>query len=441
MTYQRSKIIVVDDNATNLTACKSILKPFYGVYPAQSALKMFELLEMVHPDLILLDVDMPNMNGYEAAELLKGNEKYRNIPIIFLTARRDEESEVKGLSLGAVDYIFKPFVSQPLLKRIETHLSLIECQNELREQNKLIQKMLALKTGQVSHLQNAVLEIVADLVEFRDNVTGGHVNRTQRLLRCIIDKLIEEGIYHNDTDSWSLDYVLPSAQLHDVGKIGISDAILNKPGRLTPEEFDIMKTHVQIGVDAISHMEQITDDPGFFAHAKAFAGMHHEKWDGSGYPYGLHGLEIPLEGRLMALVDVYDALISTRPYKPPFTIEQANSIITEGRGTHFDPQLVDVFRAVSHQFAEIVREIYEGSRTTKQAMVYPAVPQAMPQVAKPLAVPQAMPQVAVPQAVLQTAPQSIPKIARQQATAQTVPQAAKQQAARMGTPQKLTVCA
>jgi len=382
MTFKRSKIIVVDDNATNLTACKSILKPYYGVYPAQSALKMFELLEMIQPDLILLDVDMPQMNGYEAAELLKGSEDYRNIPIIFLTARRDEESEVRGLSLGAVDYIFKPFVSQPLLKRIETHLSLIECQNKLREQNQLIQKMLLLKTGQVSLLQNAVLEIVADLVEFRDNITGGHINRTQRLLRCMIDKLIEQGIYSDDIDSWSLEYVLPSAQLHDVGKIGISDTILNKPGKLTPEEFDIMKTHVQIGMDAISHMEQITDDENFFSHAKAFAGMHHEKWDGSGYPYGLSGLSIPLEGRLMALVDVYDALISPRPYKPALSIQQAYETIVKGRGTHFDPLLVDIFHSVSNQFGEIAGDTNKAPLVTSQPVMQTrpqAGPQAVPQ--------------------------------------------------------------
>ena len=368
MTYKRSKIIVVDDNITNLTACKSILKPYYAVYPAQSAMKLFELLEEVQPDLILLDVDMPQVNGYEAAGLLKSNEKYRNIPIIFLTARRDEESELKGLSLGAVDYIFKPFVSQLLLRRIETQLSLIECQNELRDQNQLIQKMLELKIGQVSHLQNAVLEIVADLVEFRDNVTGGHINRTQRLLRCMMDKLIDEDIYSNDTESWNLEYVLPSAQLHDVGKIGINDAILNKPGKLTPDEFDIMKTHVQIGVDAISHMEKITDDTDFFAHAKAFAGMHHEKWDGSGYPYGLRGLAIPLEGRVMALVDVYDALISPRPYKPALSIQQANDIIAGGRGTHFDPQLVDVFMMISNKFGEIVSGVNKVPQEVSRSM-------------------------------------------------------------------------
>jgi len=399
MTYQRSKIIVVDDNITNLTACKSILKPYYAVYPAQSAIKLFELLEVVQPDLILLDVDMPHVNGYEAAGLLKSNEKYRNIPIIFLTARRDEESELKGLSLGAVDYIFKPFVSQLLLRRIETQLSLIECQNELRAQNQLIQKMLILKTGQVSHLQNAVLEIVADLVEFRDNVTGGHINRTQRLLRCMVDKLIDEEIYSNDTESWNLEYVLPSAQLHDVGKIGINDAILNKPGKLTSDEFDVMKTHVQIGVDAISHMEMITDDKDFFAHAKAFAGMHHEKWNGSGYPYGLRGMDIPLEGRVMALVDVYDALISPRPYKPALSIQQANDIIAGGRGTHFDPQLVDVFMMISNQFGEIVSGVNKVSQEVLQPM--------------PLTTPQA-----VKQTISQTAPQSVP---------QSVPQARQQE--------------
>ncbi|MDR2861877.1 MAG: response regulator [Syntrophobacterales bacterium] len=359
MTAKRKKIIVVDDNTTNLVACKNILKPFYEVYPAYSAVKLFELLEWVSPNLIMLDVEMPDMDGYETARLLKSNDAFRDIPIIFLTAKRELENELEGLNLGAMDYIYKPFAGPLLLRRIETHLTLIAYKEELKSQNLTMQKMLMLKNGQVWQLQNAVLGIVADLVECRDDVTGGHISRTQKLLSCMLEKLKEKGVYSEETSLWNPDYVLPSAQLHDVGKIGISDAILNKPGKLTPEEFEIMKNHVKIGVDAINHMEKMTDDHSFFQYARAFAGTHHEKWDGNGYPNGLRGMDIPLEGRIMAIVDVYDALVSSRPYKKSFPTQEAAAIIREGKGTHFDPCLVEIFQSVSDQFAGIAHEVYE----------------------------------------------------------------------------------
>jgi len=353
---KRKKIIVVDDNNTNLVACKNMLKPFYEVYPASSAMKLFDLLKRISPDLILMDVEMPVMNGYETARLLSNNDSYRDIPVIFLTAKRDEESEMEGLNLGAIDYIFKPFAAPLLLKRIETHLALIDCKKELKIQNMTMHEMILLKTGQVWQLQNAVMEIVAELVECRDDTTGGHISRTQNLLRCMVDKLNEQGIYGDETAFWDLDFVLPSAQLHDVGKIGISDAVLNKPGPLTPEEFEIMKTHVNIGVNAISHMERITDNHSFLSHAKIFAGTHHEKWNGAGYPEGLKGYDIPLEGRIMSIVDVYDALVSSRPYKSAFSPDKAADIINKGRGTAFDPQLVDIFNMVFERFNSVSGE-------------------------------------------------------------------------------------
>jgi putative two-component system response regulator len=354
MSGKRKKIFVVDDNTTNLSACKNILKEFYEVYPAPSAAKMFELMNNVLPDLILLDVTMPDMDGYEAAQILKSNETFRDIPIIFLTAKRDAQSEMTGLSLGAVDYIIKPFLGPLLLKRIETHLAIVAYRKELIRQNAAIHKMLMMKTGQVWQLQYAVLNIVANLVECRDDLTGGHTSRTMKYLDCLIQKLIELDMYSNETCLWNLDFVLPSAQLHDVGKIGISDSILNKQGKLTPGEYEIMKTHVEIGVDAIDNMGRAADDHDFFRHAKIFAGMHHERWDGNGYPKGLRSMEIPLEGRLMAIVDVYDAIVSVRPYKKALPIRDAVTFIQEGSGTQFDPRLVDVFSTVSGQFAEIV---------------------------------------------------------------------------------------
>jgi putative two-component system response regulator len=205
----------------------------------------------------------------------------------------------------------------------------------------------------VYDLQSSILTAVAEMVEFRDSLTGGHVSRTQRYLKLLVDTLIEENIYPDAIAAWDLDFLIPSAQLHDVGKIAISDAILKKPGKLTDEEFEEMKKHVSVGVEAIKRVESSMAEHAFLRHARVIAGMHHEKWDGSGYPNGLKGKEIPLEGQLMAIADVYDALISERPYKKPFAPEEAERIIEEGRGTHFDPLLVDVFHKISPRLAKI----------------------------------------------------------------------------------------
>jgi len=357
MLLDRKKIIVVvDDNAMNLNICKNILKLLYEVYPVSSAAKMFMLMERIIPDLILLDVELPEMNGYEAMRILKTNNKFKDVPFIFISGNRDVENEMKGLNLGALDYIFKPIAGELLLRRIETHLSLIEHKKELNELNMLMHKMVVEKTEQVWNLQNAVLNIIADLVEFRDEATGGHISKIKKYLCCLIVEMIEQGVYADEIYGWNLNFVLPSAQLHDVGKIGVSDSVLNKPAKLTPAEYEIIKTHVEIGVNAIGRMENLTGDHSFFRHAKAFAGMHHEKWDGTGYPNGLAATGILLEGRLMAIVDVYDALISVRPYKQAFTHSRAAEIIKEGRGKHFDPYLVDIFDMVSDQFENIDKE-------------------------------------------------------------------------------------
>jgi putative two-component system response regulator len=356
MEKERQKIIIVDDNLVNLTAGKNIMKMFYEVYPLPSAEKLFGLLKHVTPDLILLDIEMPEMDGYTAIKRLKSEASFADIPVIFLTAKDDEDSELEGLNLGAVDYVRKPFSASLLIKRVETHLLLASQKKELLRINSNLTETVFKKSEQVFNLENAVLNIVAELVEFRDSVTGGHVSRTQGYLRFLIDKLIEENIYHDEVSIWDLDFLLPSAQLHDVGKIAIGDVILNKPDKLTLDEFNEMKKHVIFGVEAIENIEKITPEHEFLQYAKIIAGTHHEKWDGTGYPFGLRGRNIPLEGRLMAIADVYDALISKRPYKKPIPPVEAALIIEEGRGKHFDPVLVDIFNMVSDKFAKIVEE-------------------------------------------------------------------------------------
>jgi putative two-component system response regulator len=242
------------------------------------------------------------------------------------------------------------------LKRIENHLFTASQKKQLKDLNDNLSELVAEKTMQIFNLQSAVLTTVADLVEFRDSVTGGHIFRTQKYLRVLLDKMIEENVYSDEISSWDMQYFLPSAQLHDVGKIAISDLILNKPGKLTEEEFELMKTHVAIGVEAIKKIEQNAEKHDFLKHARLIAGGHHEKWDGTGYPANSKGTDIPLEGRLMAISDVYDALVSRRPYKRPFSTDEAKQIIEQGRGTHFDPVLVDIFSKVAEQFAAIVKD-------------------------------------------------------------------------------------
>ena len=364
METGRSKIILVDDNMANLAVGRNLLKVFYEVYPAPSVAKLFEILDNVVPDLILLDIEMPEINGYEAIIKLKADDRFSDIPVIFLTSKNDEGSELEGFNLGAMDYVAKPFSGPLLLKRIENQLlivsqkkDLLASQAALKDYADNLEVKVLEKTSEVLNLQNTVLTTVADLVEFRDGCTGGHTSRAKLYLEAMINELIQRNIYMEEVSKWNMDIILSSVQLHDVGKIAITDLILNKPGKLTYDEFEIMKTHVTIGVDAIKRIIGNTKEHDFLRHALLIAGTHHEKWDGSGYPRGLKQMEIPLEGRLMAIVDVYDALISERPYKKAFTHEEANKIIEEGSGSHFDPVLVDVYRSIAGEFARIARDV------------------------------------------------------------------------------------
>jgi len=364
MDNERLVVMIVDDNIANLKVAKNALSDLYDVFTVPSAAKMFDMLERNKPRLILLDIDMPGMNGFDAIKILKANPETESAPVIFLTAKNDAESELEGLSLGAIDYISKPFMPQLLRKRVELHLTveqqkhMLEDQAQRLEENSQelisfsenLQRMVDEKTAKVLELQSAILKTVADLVESRDDITGGHVERTQHGLKVLIGALDDLGLYKEQLQEWDIDLMLQSSQLHDVGKIAIADNILNKPGRLTPEEFDEMKKHTTVGVRIIERIEAETSEGEFLKYAKIFAGTHQEKWNGSGYPWGLAGEDIPLPGRLMAIADVYDALTSDRPYKRAFSHEEAVAIILEGRGIHFDPVLVDVFEQVADKF-------------------------------------------------------------------------------------------
>jgi len=311
---------------------------------------MFNLLKNNTPAIILLDIDMPEMNGYEAIKILKSKAETKDIPVIFLTAKNESDDELEGLSLGAIDYITKPFNPALLLKRIEVHLLVEGQRKELRYFNENLQKMVEEKTQNILELQNTLLKTIAELVECRDDITGGHIERTQRGIKILLEEVEKSGIYQEETEGWDVDLLLQSSQLHDVGKISIDDNILKKPGKLTCEEFDEMKKHANFGEQIIEKIKTLAKDSDFLTYAKIFAASHHEKWDGTGYPRGLKGSEIPLLGRIMAIADVYDALTSVRPYKEAFTHEEAVRIITEGSGTQFDPALVELFVQNSRRF-------------------------------------------------------------------------------------------
>ena len=329
-------VFIVDDNETNLMSAKLVLEGKYKSYALPSALKMFKLAEKIVPDLILLDVDMPEVNGFEAMTALKTDERLKAVPVVFLTARHDAESEIRGFEMGALDFINKPFSPPVLIKRIEAHI----------ETDRLIKDSLR----SVKNIYNATISVIADLVESRDKVTGGHIGRTQKYLAILVNKLAANENFKDEIAGWDKTVLIPSAQLHDMGKITVSDAILNKAGKLTDEEFAKIKAHCIEGEKIIDNISSQTQDDGFLLHAKRFAGTHHEKWNGSGYPRGLKGDEIPLEGRIMAIADVYDALVSTRPYKKPFTHEEAVEIIKKDSGTHFDPRIIEAFIEVSEDF-------------------------------------------------------------------------------------------
>jgi len=331
-------IFVVDDSDTNLSMAEEAMDRQYRVMTMPSAAKMFSLLGKITPDLILLDIEMPEMNGFEALGRLKSESKWANIPVVFLTGRTDAEVEVHGFEMGAVDFITKPFSAPVLLNRIKTHLDIDEL---IRE-----------RTAQLNRLQNSIVSVLANIVESRDKGTGGHIERTSAYIKILINAMKERKVYSEIISSWDIEKMISSARMHDLGKISITDLIVNKPGKLTDDEYDVMKTHAEEGERIIDKIIAQTGEGDFLRNARLFAGSHHERWDGKGYPNGLKGEEIPLQGRIMAIVDVYDALVSERPYKSAFTDEEAVSIIMENAGTHYDPKIAEVFFDVKDLFKE-----------------------------------------------------------------------------------------
>jgi putative two-component system response regulator len=348
-------ILIVDDLPDNLTVLGDILLPYYRVLVASTGGRALTLAAAEpQPNLILLDLMMPGMDGYQVLARLQSNPRTRDIPVIFVTAMNEIEDEERGLEMGAADYITKPLRPRIVLARVHTQLAIKRAADILRDRNADLEAEVKRRLGENQLIQDVSIHALARLAEIRDNETGNHLRRTQGYVRTLARQLRDLPRFAHEFTERTVDLLAKSALLHDIGKVGIPDQILRKPGPLTPDEWQIMKTHAKLGSDAIEQAERDALRPvAFLTLAKHIAHYHHEKWDGSGYPEGLAGEAIPLAARLMALADVFDALTSRRVYKAPISLAAATAVIREGRGRHFDPTLVDAFLAGRDEIAAI----------------------------------------------------------------------------------------
>ena len=359
-------ILIVDDTPDNIMLLSRLLKDRYNTKVANNGSLALQIAQSTPGlDLILLDVMMPGLDGYETCRQLKANPVTADIPVIFLTAKNQVEDEAMGLSLGAVDYIAKPISPPILFARVATQLTLLDARRQLQAHNENLEKLVQDRTAQLALMQEAIIMAMGTLAETRDNaaVSKGdhHIRRTQHYVRALARHLQHHPRFAADLTDENIELLYRSVPLHDIGKVGIPDRILLKPGVLDREEFEVMKLHAVYGRDTIMLVEKhIGGTNGFLMFAREIAHSHQEKWDGSGYPDRLAGEQIPLSARLMAVADVYDALISRRVYKPAFTHQQALDVMRKGRGTHFDPDVLDAFFEIEGQFAAIAAEFRDA---------------------------------------------------------------------------------
>lgn len=347
MPEKRQIVLVVDDTPENIEILRQLLRTDYTIHAAISGEKGLEIArKLPQPDIILLDIMMPGIDGYEVCRQLKHDPTTAHIPVVFISALDQVGHETLGLELGAVDYIRKPFEPVLVKARVRNHLVLKRYEQQLEE-------LVRARTAELALTQQITIEALANLAEFRDNETGGHIKRTQNYVRALTQHLSHHGPYQHLLDPVSVEMLYRCAPLHDIGKVAIRDVVLLKPGRLTPEEFEEMKQHVIYGAKALEVAEGTQSESIFLQCARQIILGHHERWDGKGYPQGLKGSEIPLPGRIMAVADVYDALISRRVYKPAYSHTKATEIIVEGSGSHFDPVVVDAFIALGDEFRMI----------------------------------------------------------------------------------------
>ncbi|PTR34071.1 putative two-component system response regulator [Luteibacter sp. OK325] len=350
-------VLIVDDSPDNLLLLSELLQPLYHIRLAANGEEALQaVVAGERPDIILLDVVMPGMSGFDVCRKLKSRVETRDIPVLFLTTLDATEDETRGLVFGGADYINKPINPPILIARIATHLRLKKAADFLKDKNAYLEQEVARRTQEITAVQEVTILALTSLAEARDNETGNHIRRTQHYVKALADGLKNHPRFASTLDEATQRLLFQSAPLHDIGKVGVPDSILLKPGRLTPEEYEVMKTHTTLGRDAIQRAEdQLGMDVPFLRFAKEMAYSHQERWNGSGYPEGRSGDDIPVSARLMAVADVYDALISPRVYKKGAPHEEAAAWIAEKRGVDFDPDVVDAFLQLQSEFQAIAR--------------------------------------------------------------------------------------
>lgn len=354
----RHSVLVIDDTPTNLSLINQLLHEHYRVKLANNGWRGLELAFATPPDLVLLDIMMPEIDGYEVCRRLKADPRTAHTPIIFLTAKVEAADEELGFELGAVDFIHKPFSPAIVLARVRAQLQVRAWQSFLEDKSAWLQGEVERRVNEVLRLQEGAIRVMVSLAEFRDECTGNHIRRTQTYVRLLAEYLAGQPRDRDFLSPETINCIAKASPLHDIGKIAIPDSILLKPGKHTAEEFEIMKTHSIKGESMLLRTRQeLGEENLMLRYASQIARSHHERWDGAGYPDQLIGEAIPLPGRLMAVADVYDALRSRRPYKAAFTHEEACAIIREGRGGHFDPLLIEAFDVLQGQFASIALKL------------------------------------------------------------------------------------
>ena len=342
-------ILIVDDIEINRMILREMLQDDYNIMEASSGGEALKILfeDNIHPMVVLLDIIMPDIDGFQVLDRMQHNSKTKNIPVLFITAADSDETESRGLKSGAADYVTKPFNHDVVRARVDNHINLARYRHRLEQ---LVEK----KAAEVTKTYESTLEVLATIIEYRNLESGAHIRRTTLLTDVLVNKMSEMEQFKPILQSMNIHSMIKASALHDIGKIGISDGILLKPGKLTADEFDVIKTHTSIGSEIIDSISAtLPDNDMYLKYAKDICHHHHERWDGNGYPSGLKGEEIPISARIISVVDVYDALVSPRCYKGAYPHEVSIEIIREGRGTQFDPEIVDILSEVYPLFYSI----------------------------------------------------------------------------------------
>lgn len=349
------KILIVDDSKTDIMMLEQLLSDYELSVAYDGVEAMATLANDLDTDIMILDINMPRMNGFEVLEELRKHPEYKNLATLILTNDDEVENEIRGLELGAVDYIRKPLNIQSIKKRIELHSRLKVTSKKLEQHNFLLEGMVKQRTQECNATRNVTIHAMVGLLEVRNIESSNHSIRTQMMMKVLCDNLKVKERFHNILTDGYIEELCNTTPLHDIGKVGIPDSVLLKPGKLTEDEFEIMKKHTLFGVNALKHAGSECESLSFIRTALEIVGGHHEKFDGTGYPSGLKGKDIPLASRLMAIIDVYDALVNVRVYKPAYTHKEAIDIIVKEKNKHFDPEIVDTFLEVEGEFEKIAK--------------------------------------------------------------------------------------